>query len=495
MIKRYTLGIDVGTTGTKTLLFTEDGLPIAHAYRGYPLSNPRVGYSEQNANDWWSSIVETVREVCEGRNISDKVVAISLSTQGGTLVPTNKNCTPLRPAIVWNDSRCTEEHEKYLKEVGPRETMYQKTGWNLGYGLLPLEIRWIRDNEPEIFKKTDYFLSVADYVSVKMTGIAAIDISNVGINQLGNIREASYDKNLLRFAGIRQEQLPKIVHSGDVIGNLTKEAADALGLTTDTVLVAGAHDQYAVALGAGAYKDGDILIGSGTCWVVTAIGKEADFESGLAQSVAAVPGLWGSLFSLSTGGVCLEWLRKSIAKGATDELISFKKLDEEADKVRAAQDGLFFFPFSGTYGNGNLFSKASFTGIDLSHNSFHLAKAIMEGIVFQIIWIMESFKTKPSKVGLTLAGGASKSAVWAQLLSDISGLPVRIPAVADLACVGAAILAGSGAGLYESAEDGYRRFAIKESILYPDENKTRIYAPLFEEYKRQAKALGTAYQK
>ena len=493
MTKRYTLGIDVGTTGTKTLLFTEDGTPIAHAYRGYPLSTPRVGYSEQNACDWWTAIVETVREVCDGKDVSDKVAAISLSTQGGTLVPTDKGGNPLRPAIVWNDARCVAENQRYLQEVGDADTMYQKTGWKLSYGLLPLEIRWLRDNEPETFQKADLFLSVPDYVSLKMTGKAAIDLSNVGINQMGNVRRSAYDEELLRFAGVREEQLPLIVHSGDVIGSLTEEAAKELGLTTKTVLVAGAHDQYAVALGAGACKDGDILIGSGTCWVVTAIGKEADFESGLSQSVAAVPGLWGSLFSLSTGGVCLEWLRKNIAKGPSEDLIDFKTLDAEADKVRAAEDGLFFFPFSGTYGDQQMFQKATFAGLDLSHNRFHMAKAIMEGIVFQIAWMMESFKTKPTKDGLTLAGGASKSAVWSQLLADITGLPVRIPAVADLACVGAAILAGSGSELYKDAEDGYRCFAVKERVIYPDEKRTRIYAPLFEEYKRQAKALGAMY--
>ena len=254
MTKRYTLGIDVGTTGTKTLLFAEDGTPIAHAYRGYPLSTPHVGYSEQNAQDWWSAIVETVSEVCEGKNISDKIAAISLSTQGGTLVPTDKKGNPLRPAIVWNDARCAAEYQKYLHEVGEADTMYQKTGWKLGYGLLPLEIRWLQDNEPEIFRKAELFLSVPDYVSLKMTGKAAIDLSNVGINQMGNIRRSAYDADLLRFAGVREEQLPLILCSGDVIGNLTEEAAKELGLTTETVLVAGAHDQYAVALGAVIYK-------------------------------------------------------------------------------------------------------------------------------------------------------------------------------------------------------------------------------------------------
>jgi xylulokinase len=310
---------------------------------------------------------------------------------------------------------------------------------------------------------------------------------------MGNIRRSAYDADLLRFAGVREEQLPLILCSGDIIGNLTEEAAKELGLTTETVLVAGAHDQYAVALGAGACKDGDILIGSGTCWVVTAIGKEADFASGLSQSVAAVPGLWGSLFSLSTGGVCLEWLRKNIAKGPSQDLIDFRTLDAEAEGARAAEDGLFFFPFAGRYANGR-FTKASFTGLDLSHTRFHMARAVMEGVVFQILWFLEKFKTQPGEDGITLAGGASKSPIWAQLLADVSGLPVRIPALADLACVGAALMAGMGGGIYETPEEGYRRFAVEERVLLPDQGRHAIYAPLFAEYKKQANALGALHE-
>lgn len=490
---KYILGIDVGTTGTKTILFSEDGSLVAHSYRSYPLSNLKVGHSEQNAEDWWRAIVETVREVTEGRGISDSVAAISLSTQGGTVVPVDKNGTPLRPAIVWNDSRFSDEREKFTLEVGSPEILYQKSGWNLGTGLPLLAIRYIRDKEPEIFAKTDKFLSVPSYVSLKMTGKAKVDLSNVGIEQLADIRKGEYDSELLRFAGIEKERLAQIVRSSTVIGNLTREAAAELSLSEKTLLVAGAHDQYAVALGAGAVKSGDILIGSGTCWVVTAIGNKADFESGLAQSVSAVDGLWGTLRSLSTGGVCLEWLRNGVTLGKDGGVIDYKTFDEETAKISAAEDGLFFYPFSGIYGVRNTFSKGAFVGMDLSHNRYHLARAVMEGVVFQILWMMEEFKTKPSSSGITLAGGASKSSVWPQMLADASGLPIRIPKVADLACVGAAVMAGVGAGIYESATDGSVRFKTEESTVMPRPEMTEVYKLLMKKYKEQAEALGSSY--
>lgn len=486
MEKKYTLGIDVGTTGTKTILFSREGKAISHAYRSYPLFNPKLNHSEQDANDWWRAITETVREVCDGINTAE-VASISLSTQGGTVVPVDSSGSPIRLAIVWNDHRFTEEREKYLEELGAPETLYEKSGWKLGTGLPLLAIRYLKDKEPEIFSAADRFLSVPDFVALKMTGRAAVDLSNAGINELCDIKLKKYDADLLSFAGITEQRLPEILSSGEVIGNLTEAAAQELGLTVNTVLVAGAHDQYAVSLGAGAVKSGDILIGSGTCWVVTAMGDSLDFSSGFAQSVAAVPGLYGTLRSLSTGGVCLEWFRKNISVGTDGELIDYKTIDEEAARVAAAEDGLFFYPFSGIHP----FRQGGFLGLDLSHNRFHMARAIMEGVVFEIVWMMEAFKCKPSEEGLKLAGGASKSPLWCQLLADVSGLPVRIPDLADLACVGAAIIGGVGAGMYESAEEGYRQFAVNERTLMPRPEMTEKYKPLLEKYKRLAEAIGS----
>ena len=483
---QYLLGIDVGTTGTKTLLFSADGQCLGHAYRPYPLYTPQVGYSEQNAEDWWQAVVDTVREVCTTPDICENVAAISLSLQGGTVVPVDEAGVPLRSAFVWNDGRCTAQADAFCEEFGGASKMYRTTGWHLWSGMPAMSIRWMKENEPEIFAKASRFLTVPDYISLKMTGIAALDPSDAGINQLYDIRHGEYDEALLRFTGIHADRLGKVVPSGQVIGPLTDDAAKELGLTTKTLLVAGAHDQYAVALGAGASHAGDILIGSGTCWVVTAIGDQPDFSRELSQSISASPGKWGSLQSLSSGGVCLDWLRKQIAD---ESQMSYDIINREVSSRKAAEDGLFFFPFSGKSTDSTRFTRGSFVGLDLSHDRFHMARAIMEGVVFQTLWMMESFATNPSEEGLILAGGASKSPVWAQLLADISGLPVRIPEIADLACVGAAIMAGVGCGLYADAEEGYRRLSVRERKCLPDPEKTKQYAPLFAAYKQQAERI------
>jgi xylulokinase len=173
--------------------------------------------------------------------------------------------------------------------------------------------------------------------------------------------------------------------------------------------------------------------------------------------------------------------------------VPYDVINEEVAKRKAAEDGLFFYPFSGRSTLGKGFSKASFVGLDLSHDRFDIARAIMEGVAFQIVWMMEAFKTKPSQEGLKLAGGASKSTLWCQMVADIANLPVRIPEVADLACVGAAILAGVGSGIYRDAEEGYKCLAVRERVLQPNPERAAMYAKLFEEYKHHAGVLGAVY--
>ena len=199
---KYLLGIDVGTTGTKSLLFSEKGVLLGSAYRAYPTAMPGLELREQDPEDWWHAVVDTVRELCTDPEVCRNVAGISLSLQGGTMVPVGENGVAVRPAMVWSDKRCAAQKEAYLREVGDADTMYRKTGWKLGNGLNANQIRWMRDNEPENFARTKLFLSVPDYISLKMTGVAACDMSDAGINQLVNIREFAYDPQLLDFAGI-----------------------------------------------------------------------------------------------------------------------------------------------------------------------------------------------------------------------------------------------------------------------------------------------------
>ena len=490
---KYLLGIDVGTTGTKALLFREDGKLMGQAYEGYSIHTPNPGYCEQTPEDWWNALCHTVRQVCADPQIRRKIAALCLSTQGGTTLCVDANGKVLRPAIVWNDQRCGEELKNLRQEL-PNLNVYRTCGWYAAAAMPALQCRWLAKHEPEIFRQTAAFLSVPDYLSLRLTGKAVIDPSNAGICRFLNVRTGRYDADILGYASLREEQLPTLLPSGAPVGTLTEEAANALDLPQNTVLVSGAHDQYAVSLGAGMFCKGDLLIGSGTSWVITSLSDSPEFDTGLSQSVSAVPGMWGSLRSLSSGGVCLEWLRKNISSAADGTLPDYDTINHEVSTRRAALDGLFFFPFSGRSGEKSLFRKATLTGMDLSHDKFHIARAIMEGVAFQTRWMAESFSAKPGEDGIILAGGAAKSRVWTQILADITGLPVKVPENPELACIGAAVLAGVGCGLYSDVQTGYEKLAVRNRTVMPDPDLHAQYEKAYQQYKASAASLAEMYR-
>lgn len=488
----YLIGTDIGTTGTKSMLFSETGKLLAHAYAAYPMTTPALDRCEQNAEDWWNALVTTVRAVVSEADAGDRVAAISLSLQGGTLVPVDGKCNPLRSAIVWSDNRATAEAEAFAARFG-KDYLYEKTGWNLGAGLNAMQIAWLRTHEPAVFHDAAMFLSVPDYIAAKLTGRAVCDSSDAGINQLADIRKGAYDPAILDFVGVSERQLGEIAPSGAVIGPLTDEAKAALGLSGNVLLAAGAHDQYAALLGAGVTESGDVLIGTGTAWVVTALTDEPNFESGFAQSVSAVPGKWGSLVSLSTGGLCLDWLRNGVCLGADNERIPYAVLDAEAEK-RAA-NGLQFFPYfaGASYPHRDERAKAAFVGLDLSHDRFDMARAVMEGVAFQTIWTLAAFDRRFGLRRLKMSGGATKSALWTQIVADIADRPVSIPATPDLTCVGAAILAGVGCGMFASPAEGHAALSVSERTVDPAPESAKRYAEKLQRFTERAQALSGVY--
>ena len=491
-VDQYLIGIDVGTTGTKSMLFSDSGRIISHAYTDYPSQMPGTGRVEQNAEDWWHAVVRTVRAITADPQTAKNVVAISLSLQGGTFVPVDRQLRPLQPAIVWSDKRCERQRQDFAQALG-QDYIYQKTGWHLGSGLNMLQIAWFRENRPDLFEKTSLFLSVPDYISLRMTGRPVVDISDAGINQLADIRTGRYDASILDYLGITADRLPEIVPSGTPVGRLLKSAAEELGLPRSVLLVAGAHDQYAALLGAGITQTGDIMIGTGTAWVVTALTDEPYFESGFNQSIPA-SGKWGSLISLSTGGVCLDWFKNSVA-GSSTAGMSYAEINELASQRLAGVGGLRFYPyFTGTsFPLKGQHCKATFVGLDLSHDRVDIARAVMEGVAMQTVWTLDFFRERfPLKV-VKLSGGAGKAPLWVRMVSNIADCPISVPLVNDLTCVGAGILAGVGAGLFASCEEGAGRFRVDQTLYEPDPAQVERYAEVFEDFKRRALRLPDLY--
>lgn len=480
---KYYIGIDVGTTGTKSMLIDESGSIIHTAYEGYEVVSEKPDYVEQNPDDWYKAVKHTVKSCSDCINDKSEIMALSVSAQGGTVVITDKNNKPLRPAISWLDKRAFEETEE-LDATKPDNYYYLKTGWRLERGYNLAEIKWISKHEPEVFKNAAKFLSTLDYINLKISGQAMTDYTNQAITNLEDINTKDWDESIFKDIGISREQLPDLKPAGTVIGKITKAASEEMGLSPNTILVNGGYDQYCATYGLGAVKPGDVMLSTGTAWVAIAVTDKLIFDtkSYISPGLHIIPNLYGIMASLETGGISLEWFKNKIT---SDE--SYKNIDVKAGEKNEGANGLIFYPhFSGsTCPTWSSKSKGTFLGLTLYHDRYDMARAIMEGVIFEINRIFEVLRSKGIEMkSIKLVGGASKSDLWTQLIADITQIPVERYSNADAAAIGACMIAAVGDGAFDSFEGACKSFKQESLMVYPNADKKEVYLKIYSQYKK-----------
>ena len=437
------LGIDVGTTGTKSILFTEYGQVVTAAYKSYALVSENRFYAEQNAEDWYNALIFTCRECCKGLSKADNVLALSISAQGGCLLCVDEEYKPLSPAISWLDKRMLENAD-YFNDILKNVDIYKISGWQQIYAMTAMQILYLKHFNKELYSTTHKFLSAVDYINYKLTGIAAIDPSNAAMTQLYNIENNNYDRNMLDLLGISEERLAKVICSGGFVGMLQKDVADQIGINSDCKVISGGHDQYCGSLGCGAVNDNDVMVATGTTWLFLVTTNNLVFTNDkkyLSPGNHIIP-KHGIMASITTGGVCLEWFKEKVVK--SEDASFLKTLDKGAKNVPAGANGVCFYPYFGgsycpDYRHEN---RAAFLGMDLSADQNVLGRAIMEGVCFELLRMLETIKLNNFSPARILAvGGATKSELWMEILASVLNCKVLTPAVPDTPCVGAAILA------------------------------------------------------
>ena len=491
-MKDLLIGIDVGTSALKAVLLALDGRVLATAEQRYPLEHPMPGHAEQRAQDWWAALASAVRAITQSFDPS-RVCALGLSTQGGTLQPVDARGQALCPAISWMDTRAAAQQATFAASIGDA-AMHATTGWAMCGGLNALQIMWLKQNRPDIFAGTARFLSVPGYLTLRLTGRAAVDASSAGIEQLLDIRTGRWSKPILDLLGIDESMLAEVVAAHECVGTLTAEAAEALGLPRDVKVAAGGHDQYCAALGAGAGARSDRLIATGTAWATIAVldAPDAQCPHGTSVSRHVVPGLWGALFTFDGGGSSLEWLRRMLQTASTGALLPLEQVNALAAACPVGADGLTFYPFfnGADYPPGLSAAKAGFVGLAMNHGAGHMARAIMEGVACQAVLMMEAFG--PAEDGaLILTGGASKSALWTGIIADIAGRVLTLPAIPEAGCLGAAALAGAAAGVFATPTEGAARLAGTRRQVEPGPDSSR-YRELLANYRQGAARMSPA---
>lgn len=500
MARPALMGLDLGTTAVKVGIFdAQTGEPLGVARSEYTPTSPRAGWMELDAREYWRAAAEATRAAHRQAG-APQVAGIGLSSQGQTLVPLDGALRPLRPAIVWLDTRA-EEQARRLNELLPAEDLRRHRGAAAINAIDSApKLLWLREHEPETWAATRHVVMLPDYLGLLMTGELRLDLSNAGSMALvDRVTDDWWDAGL-EAVGLPREWLSPLGHAGEAIGLLSESAARELGLGAAVPVALGCNDQLAGAVGAGNVEPG---LASGTAGTAMAIvttlrALPEPMPAGLLMGRHAVPGLCFLLTYAKTSGVLLTWLRDLLGGGDYEALLA------EAAGAPVGCDGLVCLPhFSGT-ATPTFRSevRGGFVGLTLGHGRAHLLRAAAEAVCCCARDALALAADAASRAGsptcgatnegaprgapireLRMLGGAARSDWWMQMMADVVRLPIAVPACADAAVLGAAVFGGVAAGLLGSIEEGGRRFYRPERRFTPDSDLAPAYDAAWSAYR------------
>lgn len=488
----YFIGIDVGTSGTKTILIDSKGKILASATFEYPLYQPQIGWAEQNPEDWWEASVKGIKAVLEKSKVDPKEVkAVGLTGQMHGLVMLDKNCNVIRPSIIWCDQRTAKECDEITEKVG-KERLVEITANPALTGFTASKILWVRNNEPQNYEKVYKILLPKDYIRFKLTGEFATDVSDASGMQLLDVKNRCWSDEVLEKLEIDKGLLGKVYESPEVTGKVSRQASELTGLCEGTLVVAGGGDQAAGAVGNGIVKTGVISSTIGSSGVVFAHLDEfkIDPQGRVHTFCHAVPGKWHVMGVTQGAGLSLKWFRDNFAhiEKAAFEFIDkdpYILMDQEAELANPGADGLVFLPYLMGERTPILdpYAKGIFFGITAKHTRREFIRAVMEGVVFSLKNCLDILYEMGIEVKeVRVSGGGAKSKLWRQMQADIFEMDVWTLNSKEGPAFGAAILAAVGAGEYQKVEEACDTMIQKVDSCSPNEKLFEIYRKTYKLY-------------
>ena len=458
-MKRYILAHDLGTTGDKATLFDDQGQMVASTFGGYETAHPQATWAEQDPGDWWRAVIGATRELLDkSRAAPQDIAVIAFSGQMMGCLPVGAAGNPLRSCIIWADQRAVAQSAQLSERVG-EERIYRITGHRISPTYSASKIMWVRDNEPDIFGRAHKFLHVKDYIAHRMTGVFATDRSDASGMNLYDLEKGTWSDEILKAIDLDSQCLPEIHDSSDVIGELTKQAAEELGLTAGTPVVIGGGDGASAAVGAGAVVEGPAYnyIGSSS-WISFAV-PHPIYEPGrrIFNWAHMVPNMFAPCGTMQAAGGSYQWLRREVCWSEIQEAHDTHEDVYEIMNRRGAESvpgahGLLFLPYlqGERSPHWNPKARGGFVGLQVTHTRADLIRATLEGISMNLRTILQSFLAAEARIDeVILIGGGAKGNLWRQILADVFGRPTLRPRLLDEATsLGAAIAGGVGVGLF-----------------------------------------------
>ncbi|RJS93935.1 xylulokinase [Candidatus Bathyarchaeota archaeon] len=501
---KYLIGVDLGTSACKTVIFSLEGKKISDAQREYPIYHPKPTWAEQKPLEWWKAAVETIRESIKKAGIKeDEIVGVSVDSQREAVVPISKEGKELYNSIIWLDGRTRLQAER-IKNAMSEEEILSITGSGINLVFSASKILWLKEKEPRVFEKTKVFLCAKDYIVYKLTGQPATDYSMASRTLLFDIKKRRWSEEICSAIGISIDKLPPVKESIAIIGEATSEASKETLLPRGVPVVNGGGDRPCECLGAGAVHEGQVNIGTGTGTAVEVplTTPRIDEKARIPCCCHVIPDTWEYEAIIATTGASLRWFRDQFG---TDEKAEAERtgrspydiLVEEASHIKPGSDGLLFYPYlTGAYSpKFNEKVRGVFFGVSVSHTKAHFIRAILEGIAFQYFETFKILEDLGVKIETaSMVGGETRSETWNQIKADITGIEIRIPEVDDAAALGAALLAGTGTGEYSSLRKAAEETVRVKKIYKPKADSRKAYLEAYKRYRTVYKYIERAYE-
>ena len=485
------LGIDVGTSGCKAAIFSEEGQLLALAYEEYDYQHLLPGWAELDSRQVWESAQRTIMQVAQQAR-HDPVKALSVSSLGEAVVPVTRQRELLGPSLLNFDARGAE----YLPELRERiedVRLYGINGNTLGNQYSLTKLKWIQQHQPELYQRTDHFLHWSGFVSFMLGADAAVDYSLANRTLLFDLEHAQWSSEMLELAQLDQAKLPPTVPAGTIIGSLAAPIADRLGLPRDVAIVSGAHDQCCNGVGCGVIEAGRAMYGMGTyiCMMpVFAQRREprAMIGRGLNTEHHAAPGRYVS-FIYNHGGSMVKWFRDTFAQAerAQAKASGQDVYTQLTSEMPARPSRILALPHWGPTGPPEFIDDSCgvMLGLNLETTRGDILKGLIEATTF---YLRECLESLPA-TGITIedfraVGGGSKSEAWLQIVADVMGRPVVRPQISEAGVLGAAIIAGAGCGVFAALETGVETMVKLERTVDPNETERARYDERFARYRQ-----------
>jgi len=496
------LSIDLGTTGLKAGIVNTDGKVEASAGAEYPIESPQPGYAEQDPEQWWQALIKCCRSLKASHpKLFSQVAGIGICGQMHTQAHLDSSMQILRPAITWMDQRSSTIAETINRDKTKKDTVFQETQNVATTTYTAAHLKWIKDNQPDIWAKITHVLLAKDFLKFRLTGEMAIDYSDASGTLLFNVKDRCWSEAMFDLFEVPAGLLPEAKPSDEIIGTVTEQAARATGLMTGTPVANGSADCSTAALGAGMVKSGQVTLIIGTAGVV-AVCADQPLPDPQDRTICwnyCLRDKWVMMGITQTAGESLNWFRTAFDQNCGEAQSSrdvFEQYNNSIKDIPDGSDGLLFLPYLNgertPYWDSN--ARGVFFGINLTTRKAHFIKAIMEGVSFALRHCMETLESLGITVDQVMAvGGGLKSEAWLNTLGKILRKPIRTVGLADTGLVGNMLICSRALGLIPSIPKAVEKISIYDrEVHFPHPHDTyekqyqqflALYADLKDRFK------------